>query len=107
MDAIGYEHIRQLSGRYNLGIHLGSAESWAATFTPDGVIRCTGMPADVPLGGRRRGHQGTDDELIAYGHVAIDDGCVDASGATTSQAEFWSSGPTGDLGPRDARYPTG
>ena len=38
MDAIGYEHIRQLSGRYNLGIHLGSAESWAATFTPDGVI---------------------------------------------------------------------
>ena len=32
------------------------------------------MPADSPLGGRRRGRQGTDDELIAYGHVAIDDG---------------------------------
>ena len=57
MDAIEYEHIRPLLGRYNLAIDLGDAERWAATFTPDGVFRCTGLPEDSPLGGR---HEGTD-----------------------------------------------
>jgi hypothetical protein len=62
MDAIEYEHIRQLLGRYNLAIDLGDAEGWAATFTPDGVFRCTGVPDGSPLGGR---HEGTD-ALVAY-----------------------------------------
>jgi hypothetical protein len=62
MDAIEYEHIRQLLGRYNLAIDLGDAEGWAATFTPDGVFRCTGLPEHHPLGGR---YEGTE-ELIAY-----------------------------------------
>src|SRR3954453_8478795 len=62
MDAIEYEHIRQLLGRYNMAIDAGDAEDWAATFTPDGVFRCTGLPEDHPLGGR---YEGTD-ELVAY-----------------------------------------
>ena len=47
MDAIEYEHIRQLLGRYNLAIDLGDADGWAATFTPDGVFRCTGLTEKV------------------------------------------------------------
>jgi ketosteroid isomerase-like protein len=62
MDAIEYEHIRQLLGRYNLAIDLGDPEGWAATFTPDGTFRCTGLPEDSPLGGR---YEGTD-QLVAY-----------------------------------------
>lgn len=62
MDAIEYEQIRQLLGHYNLAIDLGDAEGWAATFTPDGVFRCTGLPEGNPLGGR---HEGTE-ELVAY-----------------------------------------
>jgi hypothetical protein len=62
MDAIDYELIRQLLGHYNMAIDLGDAEGWAATFTPDGVFRCTGLPEGNPLGGR---YEGTD-ELVAY-----------------------------------------
>jgi len=62
MDAIDYELIRQLLGRYNLSIDLGDAEGWAATFTPDGVFRCTGLPQGSPLGGC---YEGTD-ELVSY-----------------------------------------
>jgi len=62
MDAIDHELIGQLLGRYNLAIDLGDAEGWAATFTPDGVFRCTGLPDDAPLGGRYEGS----DELTAY-----------------------------------------
>ena len=65
MDAIEYELIRQLLGRYNLAIDLGDAEGWARTFTADGVFRCTGLPEGSPLGGR---YQGTD-ELVAYAKV--------------------------------------
>jgi hypothetical protein len=62
MDAIEYEHIRRLLGRYNLAIDLGDAEGWAATFTPDGVFQCSGLPEGSPLGGR---YEGTA-ELVAY-----------------------------------------
>ncbi len=62
MEAIDYEHIRQLLGRYNLAIDLGDAEGWAATFTSDGVFQCRGLPDEHPLGGR---YEGTD-ALIAY-----------------------------------------
>ena len=51
MDAIDYEEIRQLLGRYNLAIDLGDAAGWAATFAPEGVFRCTGVPEGHPLGG--------------------------------------------------------
>jgi uncharacterized protein (TIGR02246 family) len=62
MDAIEYELIRQLLGRYNAAIDFGDAEAWAATFTPDGVFTCTGLPEGNPLGGR---YEGTA-QLIAY-----------------------------------------
>jgi hypothetical protein len=62
MDAIDYELIRQLLGRYNMAIDLGDAEGWAATFVPDGVFHCSGLPEGNPLGGR---YEGTD-ALIAY-----------------------------------------
>ena len=61
-DAIEYEHIRQLLGRYNIAIDLGDPEGWAATFTPDCVFHCTGLPEGNPLGGR---YEGTD-QLIDY-----------------------------------------
>jgi 3-phenylpropionate/cinnamic acid dioxygenase small subunit len=62
MDAMEYEHIRQLLARYNLAIDLGDAEGWAATFTSDGVFRCTGLAEGNPLGGH---FEGTD-ALVAY-----------------------------------------
>ena len=65
MDAIEYEHIRQLLGRYNIAIDLGDAESWGRHSAPDGGVRCTGLPEGDPLGGRS---EATDD-LIAYAKV--------------------------------------
>src|SRR4051812_9582323 len=62
VDALDYELIRQLLGRYNLAIDLGDPPAWAATFTADGVFRCSGLPDGHPLGGR---FQGTE-ELVAY-----------------------------------------
>jgi ketosteroid isomerase-like protein len=62
MDAIEYEEIRQLLGRYNMAIDLGDTTGWAACFTPDGVFECTGLPDGSPLGGR---HEGTE-ALVAY-----------------------------------------
>jgi uncharacterized protein (TIGR02246 family) len=62
MDAIEYEEIRQLLGRYNLAIDLGDAAGWAACFTPDGVFECTGLPDGSPLGGRHEGAEA----LVAY-----------------------------------------
>jgi SnoaL-like domain len=79
MDAIEYELIRQLLGRYNLAIDLGDAEGWAATFTPDGVFRCTGLPEANPLGGR---YEGTD-ELIAYATTHF--------GIYTGRARHWNA----------------
>jgi len=66
MDAIEYEEIRQLLGRYNLAIDLGDAEAWAATFAPEGVFRCTGVPEGHPLGGEVRGT----DALVAYAETS-------------------------------------
>ena len=65
MDAIEYELIRQLLARYNLAIDLGDAEGWAATFTPDGVFQCSGLPEGSPLGGRYEGTAA----LVAYAKV--------------------------------------
>jgi hypothetical protein len=62
MEAIDYEEIRQLLGHYNLAIDLGDPDGWAATFTPDGVFECVGVPDGSPFGGR---HAGTD-ALRAY-----------------------------------------
>jgi len=62
MDAIDYEDIRQLLGRYNLAIDLGDAEGWASTFTPDGVFTCSGLPEGNPLAGRFEGTA----ELVEY-----------------------------------------
>jgi hypothetical protein len=62
MEAIDYEEIRQLLGRYNLAIDLGDPDGWAACFTPDGVFECTGVPDGSPYGGR---HEGPD-ALRAY-----------------------------------------
>ena len=66
MDAIDYEEIRQLLGRYNLAIDLGDAAGWAATFAPEGVFRCTGVPEGHPLGGTVTGT----DALIAYAETS-------------------------------------
>src|SRR4029450_2903561 len=48
MDAIEYEEIRKLLGRYNLAIDLGDAAGWAATFAPEGGFRCTSLPDARP-----------------------------------------------------------
>ena len=66
MDAIEYEEIRQLLGRYNLAIDLGDAAGWAATFAPEGVFRCTGVPEGHPLGGEVTGV----DALMAYAETS-------------------------------------
>ena len=66
MDAIEYEQIRQLLGRYNLAIDLGDAPAWAATFAPEGVFLCTGVPEGHPLGGRVTGV----DDLVAYAETS-------------------------------------
>jgi hypothetical protein len=79
MDAIDYELIRQLLGRYNMAIDLGDAEGWAATFTPDGVFRCTGVPEGSPFGGR---YEGTD-ELIAYAKTHF--------GVAKGRARHWNA----------------
>ncbi len=79
MDAIDYERIRQLLGRYNMAIDLGDAEGWAATFTPDGVFLCTGVPDGSPFGGR---HEGTA-ELIAYAKTHY--------GAAKGRARHWNA----------------
>lgn len=79
MDAIEHEHIRQLLGRYNLAIDLGDAEGRAATFTSDGVFRCTGLPEGSPLAGR---HEGAD-ELFADAKVR--------DGTATGRARHWNA----------------
>ena len=66
MDAIDYEEIRQLLGRYNLAIDLGDAAGWAATFAPGWVFRCTGVPDGHPLGVT----VGRSDALIAYAETS-------------------------------------
>jgi ketosteroid isomerase-like protein len=58
MDAIEYEEIRQLLGRYNLAIDLGDTDGWAGCFTPDGAFECSGLPDGSPLGGRHEGTEG-------------------------------------------------
>jgi hypothetical protein len=57
MEAIDYEEIRQLLGHYNLAIDLGDPDAWTATFTPDGVFECLGVPDGSPFGGRHAGPQ--------------------------------------------------
>ena len=64
--------IQQLLANYNWAVDFGDVQAWAATFAPDGVFECVGLPDGAPLGGR---HVGTE-ALVAYAtrHFEINQG---------------------------------
>jgi len=72
LNADDHMEIRQLLARYNWAVDFGDVEAWAATFTPDGVFECLGLPEGAPLGGR---HEGTAAlEAYATKHYRINQG---------------------------------
>ncbi len=72
LSAEDHAEIRQLLARYNWAVDFGDVEAWAATFTPDGVFECLGLPDGAALGGRHAGP----DALKAYAstHYGINQG---------------------------------
>lgn len=74
-----HEDIRQLLARYNHGIDLGDLDMFVSTFTDDGVFEVLGLSPDLPLSGRREGH----DELRRLGETHF--------GIFQGRARHWNS----------------
>ncbi len=72
LSAEDHAEIQQLLARYNWAVDFGPAAAWAATFTPDGVFECVGLPEGAPLGGRSEGSEAL--KAYAATHYGINQG---------------------------------